>query len=81
MRLGFVTVAATLAISAAPAAAAEKYTTFFPNGSPVHVAQSSTESFMDYTDDACMAFYPTGEMTRRALATRSGGEVIGSDCF
>jgi hypothetical protein len=75
-RLGFVTVAATIAVSAvlAPAALAQSYTMFLPDGTPVRVAQSSPASFMDYTDDSCMAFDSSGAMTR-GLATRSGDEV------
>jgi hypothetical protein len=72
--LGFITMAAALAFSAAPAAA-QGYTMFLPDGNPVRAAQSPTESFMDYTDDSCIAFGPTGEKTPRGLATRSGGEV------
>jgi hypothetical protein len=47
--------------------AAEKYTMFLPGGSPVAVAPTTAESFMDYTDDS---------VTRRGPATKSGGEVI-----
>jgi len=63
MRLGLLTMTATLAVSAAPAAAAD-YTMFLPGGTPVRAAHCSTGSFMDYTDDAC---------------TKSGGEVISAD--
>jgi hypothetical protein len=42
-----------------------------PAAGAAPVTPPRAESFMDYTDDACV----TGDTTRRPLATKSGGEV------
>ena len=44
-------------------------------------AAAPTPSFMDYTDDDCMAVDHAGPVTRLPLATKSGGEVCSSDSY
>jgi hypothetical protein len=75
--LGSITLTAALAVSATPASAA---TMFSADGSPARAA-APTQSFMDYTDDDCMALDRTGSVTRLPLATKSGGEVCSSDSY